>query len=232
VVLVAQFVESESWESGSADDPIRNTLVIPMVAEIFENLRPSSILDFGAGTGYVSRKVKERLSFPTVWTLLDQDEDRLNIAVREGHSDNAEIICEDFRNASIAIQSFDAILVSFTLLETGISQDVADWFAARCRPSGTVVIVLPDVLPDVFLADADSPGTASKFFSGEVSIPKIDKFTKTEYPFQAFRTESVLEFFLKRSFFLERFDRGQVDEKSFFVFAFRRRCDDNEHPVN
>lgn len=230
--MTAQFVEPESWESGSASDPIRNTLVIPMVAEILESARPSSILDFGAGTGYVSRKVKEKLSFPTAWTLLDRDGDRLNIAVREGEFDSTEIICGDFRNACITIDSFDAILVSFTLLETGISQDIADWFALHCRPAGIVVIVLPDVLPDVFSADAVLPGTAGKFLSGEAPIQKIDKFTNTEYPFQAVRTESVLEFFLRRSFFLERFHRGQIDEKSIFVFAFRRRCDDNEHPVN
>lgn len=227
-----KLIESESWESGSAGDPVRNILVIPMVSQIFEDLRPSSILDFGAGTGYISRKIKERLSYHTAWTLLDRNQDRLNVAVRENEHENLKIICGDFSNDALEIQSFDAILASFTLLETGVTQEIVDWFAEHCHPDGTVVIVLPDVLPDVLLADAVSSGTAYEFSSGEALIQKIDKFTNSEYPFRAFRNESVLEFFLKRYFSLERFHRGQVDEKSVFVFAFRRRCDDNEYPVN
>src|SRR5688500_15971391 len=72
--------EAERWEGGSADDPIRNQFVIPTLAGIIQDHRPRAILDVGAGTGYVARKIDALLDAKPFWTLSDLKADRLQLA--------------------------------------------------------------------------------------------------------------------------------------------------------
>lgn len=69
--------EAERWELGSRDDAIRNGFVIPALADIIEQGRPQTILDIGAGTGYVARGINALLSFEPAWTLIDLNRERL-----------------------------------------------------------------------------------------------------------------------------------------------------------
>src|SRR5687768_813050 len=72
--------EAERWEHGSREDPIRNEFVIPVLARVIEAEKPATILDIGAGTGYVARGVDAQLGFRPVWTLIDLKPERLQLA--------------------------------------------------------------------------------------------------------------------------------------------------------
>ncbi len=120
-------------------------------------------------------------------------------------------------------QPFDAVLLTFTLLEFNEHEVVLQNAADQVAPGGLLILALPDVWRDA-LQCAHHGGTAEALLEGSVEIPKVDKFTGKAYPFHAHRPEKVIATILQRGFHLERLERGGPIGEA-FLLTFRRRAE-------
>lgn len=212
---------AEKWELGCRGDQVRNGFVIPELTRIVSTVRPATILDVGAGTGYVAREINHRLDYAPLWTLIDSDPER--VAVARSHSSDLmlqEVLAEDVMSLP-DVQKYDAVLVTFTLLEVA---DVAACVAKLRRlmtPYSVLTVVLPDVWIDVLAASAWDATLIPKFLTDRVAIPKNDKFTGTPYPFEAIRTESLIDMVLRAGFALVEIRKSATPAAGVFMLTFR-----------
>jgi hypothetical protein len=121
-------------------------------------------------------------------------------------------------------EPYGAILLTFTLLEFVEIEPLLTLIARATEPHGLMILALPDVWQDVLQNEVVSVDTARALLVGSVKLPKIDKFTKTEYPFYARRLELVISCALRVGFVLEQLERGGSDEGA-FLLLFRRKAD-------
>lgn len=216
--------EADLWERGSRDDRLRNEFVIPAIVRLLEFKCPPRLLDVGAGTGYVARTVDSLLSFRARWTLIDTNRERMELAERlrpEGMA--AETVVGDVFAWPAEGRKFDAIILSFTLLEiTGVER-LLEIFKERLAEGGLLLVVLPDAWADVLRRSRVDPNVIERFLSDSVDVPKVDKFTKSQYPFHAMRTESLIEAATESGFDLYSLRHGVIGSAAAYVLGFRHR---------
>lgn len=212
---------AEKWELGCRRDEVRNGFVIPELTRIISTVRPATILDVGAGTGYVAREINHRLDYAPLWTLIDSDPER--VAVAKSYSSDLmlqEVLADDVMSLPDA-QKYGAVLVTFTLLEVA---DVAACVAKLRRlmtPFAILTVVLPDAWVDVLAASVLDPTLVAKFVTDRVAIPKNDKFTGSPYPFEAIRTEYLIDMVLGAGFVLVEITKSSAPAAGVFMLTFR-----------
>jgi SAM-dependent methyltransferase len=218
--------EAERWERGSNDDPLRNKFVIPILAEVVRQNRPRTILDVGAGTGYVARKIDALLDFSPSWTLIDLSEDRLQLA-RTLCSQDSKLEClrGNVFDWPWEVGRFDAVLITFTLLEIQDVDKLCGLISHHTTNGSLLAVTMPDAWIDVLEHAGADPEIVRKYVEGPVEIPKLDKFTGQRYPFRATRIEDLLSRILKAGFTLKRLEHGRVGNQSAFVLAFYRAAE-------
>lgn len=216
--------EAERWERGSRDDPMRNQFVIPTLARLISQHRPQTILDIGAGTGYVARKIDERLSFAPSWTLIDLNEERLALA--QAHCPNKmklECLTGNVFDWPWEVGRFDVVLITFTLLEIHDVDRLCGLISQHTTDGALLAVTMPDAWIDVLEHAQSDPAIVRKYVEGPVEIPKLDKFTGQRYPFRASRIEDLLSRILNAGFNLMRLEHGRIASQSAFVLGFTRR---------
>lgn len=218
--------EAERWERGSKDDPIRNRFVIPTVARLINSNRPETLLDIGAGTGYVARKIDALLNFDPAWTLIDLNEERLRLA--ESHCPGQmklECLAGNVFDWPWEVGRFDGVLITFTLLEIQDVDRLCGLISQHTIDGALLVVTMPDAWIDVLEHARSEPEIVREYVDGPVEIPKLDKFTGERYPFRATRIEDLLSRILKSGFNLIQLEHGRVASQSAFVLAFKRRAE-------
>jgi 2-polyprenyl-3-methyl-5-hydroxy-6-metoxy-1,4-benzoquinol methylase len=216
--------KAESWDAGSQNDNVRNDFVIPNLINMLNHYKPASILDVGAATGYIARRVDNGLDYKPSWFLLDQNSELLQFAV--DHLPDgmlAQSINTDFFDPQNVVAKYDAVLLSFTLLEVKSIEGAVQSVIANCAANGIVVIVLPDVWSDILTASQTDHSIATSFLTKSVAIQKVDKFTGTEYPFNAQRVELWIHKILLSGFTLEKFEIGNFENGNTYILAFKNR---------
>lgn len=187
--------------------------------------RPGTILDVGAGTGYIARAIHERLTYKPNWILLDLNKERLSLASEHSPSDMAiELIHGDVFSAPLGARAFDAVLITFTLLEIDDIDRLCKLLATHMSPGAVLALAVPDAWVDVLEYANIDPCIIERYTAGPITIPKRDKFTGEEYPFRAVRIEDLLGRVLKAGFDLFDLSHGRAGTASAFVLAFRRRA--------
>jgi SAM-dependent methyltransferase len=216
--------EAERWEEGSRDDAMRNTFVIPQIARILAAHRPETILDIGAGTGYVARMVDGLLGYRPQWTLVDVNAERLALA--EAHRPPImalEAVTGNVFDWPLGNRRFDAVVITFTLLEIEDIDRLCTLLASHMDEGAILSLAMPDAWVDVLEFSKKQPTIVQRYAAGAVAIPKRDKFTGEEYPFRVARMEDLLSRVLGAGFDLFELNHGRVGEASAFVLALRRR---------
>ncbi|WP_082122354.1 MULTISPECIES: trans-aconitate 2-methyltransferase [Frankia] len=195
--------------------------------EISES-KASSVMDLGCGSGYLTRRLLARSSGQIVrWVLVDSNRDALAFArERLNGASNIEVAHGDITQPQPSrwVDPVDFAFLAFTLLEVQVDATVASNIEAQLAPSGTVVVVLPDVLTDIYQLGDPAVEALGKYIKGQVFLDKIDKFTGRSYPFYAQRIEKIISAFLDCSFFLSNI--RQIETRtghSIYFLRFRRR---------
>jgi SAM-dependent methyltransferase len=216
--------EAERWERGSRDDPMRNGFVIPTLARIVSQNHPRTVLDIGAGTGYVARQIDALLDYEPSWTLIDLNEGRLELA--QSHCPD-EMKLECFTGNVFdwpwEVGRFDAVLITFTLLEIPDVDRLCGLISQHTTGGALLAVTMPDAWIDVLEHSSTDPEIVRKYVEGPVEIPKVDKFTGERYPFRAARVEDLIGRILNAGFNLIQLEHGRLAGQSAFVLAFERR---------
>lgn len=207
------------WEQGCRDDHIRNNLIVPELVALIERLRPATIVDLGAGTGYVARAVDEALTYRAKWTLIDNDLARLTVA-RENAANSMVVtyIKDDIRlldDNKLNGDKFDLVLLCFTPLEFSSLQLLFGNARSLIDMNGWLALILPDPLQET----TGSLQEMRRLMGGRVSLQKVDKFTGETYPFYISRNEDVISDALSNGFSLSSLFRIG-EEKAFYVMVF------------
>jgi SAM-dependent methyltransferase len=202
---------------------MRNSFVIPQIARIMEAYHPSTILDVGAGTGYVARNVDARLSYRARWTLIDLNEQRLALAsALKPSTMTLEAVVGNVFDWPFGARRFGAIVITFTLLEIEDIDRLCTLLASHMDEGAVLSLAMPDAWVDVLEYSYTEPAIIEGYVGGPVVIPKRDKFTGEEYPFRASRIEDLINRVLRAGFDLFELQHGKVENRSAFVLAFRR----------
>jgi SAM-dependent methyltransferase len=211
------------WENGSKNDPVRNDLIIPRLADFIEKERPSQILDLGAGTGYISRNISSKLSYRPIWNLVDTNSDRLSFGRQlAGDIYHLEITHGDFMSEEVCLGPADLALLIFTLLEVSFDQEAAKRIGSLVSENGHLAVVLPDVLQDL-IAIEDSHDALNRYILGATELDKVDPFTGQSYPFRATRTELIIEAMNNVGFLLQQLSLLQNDLDRIYLMIFKKR---------
>jgi hypothetical protein len=117
----------------------------------------------------------------------------------------------------------DFAFLAFTLLEVQVDVTVASNIEAQLTPSGTLVIILPDVLTDIHQLGGSAVEALGQYIKGSVRLDKVDKFTGRPYPFHAQRIEEIVSAFLDCGFLLTAIRQVETKtSRSLYFFRFRR----------
>lgn len=220
--------EAERWEEGSRDDAMRNTFVIPQIACILATRRPQTILDIGAGTGYVARMIDGLLGYQPQWTLVDVNSERLALAQAHRPLTMAlEAVTGNVFDWPLGDRRFEAVIITFTLLEIEDIDRLCTLLASHMNEGAVLSLAMPDAWIDVLEYSRMEPAIVQRYVAGAVALPKRDKFTGEEYPFRAARIEDLLSRVLRAGFDLFELNHGRVGAASAFVLALRRRAHDH-----
>lgn len=216
---------AEKWDLGCQADHVRNGFVIPELVRILSKVRPATILDVGAGTGYVAREINHQLDYLPSWTLVDTDVERTTFAKsRASDLMVQEIIEKDIMSLPDGAR-YDAVLVTFTLLEIDDIETCVAKLRLLMKPEAVLAVALPDAWVDVIAQSPSDPTLIERFMVDRVSIPKNDKFTGTPYPFDAIRAEFLIGLVLRTGFALEEIKRSSGANAGVFMLTFRRTAE-------
>ena len=156
--------EAERWEQGSRADEMRNSFIVPEVARIVETHRPKTILDVGAGTGYIARAIHERLSYQPRWVLLDRNEERLRLATAHRRPDMAlEVVAGNVFCWPLGERRFDAVIITFTLLEIDDIERLCTLLASHMEERAVLALAMPDAWVDVLEYSKKDPGIVERY---------------------------------------------------------------------
>lgn len=214
----------DGWEAGCAADSVRNGFVVPQIVDLFSRYQPKTILDIGSLTGYIPRQIDAALPYGPAWTLLDRDPEAIQYARSKlpGHMD-AQLVnlpLEDFNPET----KFEAVVLTFTLLEFPDRMGVFDGCASRMLDQGHLVIALPDCLVDT-IEEARSTAALDileRFVRSDVELPKIDKFTGDPYPFVAVRITRIIAEAIAAGFALITLNRHDSGDGGVFLIHLQK----------
>jgi trans-aconitate methyltransferase len=186
------------WDTGCANDEIRNRFVIPFLSSVLREFRPSTVADVGCGSGYIIRALAAQEWAAAVhWRLIDRSQRMLDYAstrmpASAQHTAIAADLLLDIGTDSLPISS--AVVSTFTLLEFPLNENIVDRLARLIQPSGILIVVLPDVLQDV-MSTSTQEAAIKEYCAGHIALAKIDKFLGETIPFHANRFERIVEYF-------------------------------------
>ncbi|HEX8224258.1 MAG TPA: class I SAM-dependent methyltransferase [Allosphingosinicella sp.] len=204
---------------------MRNSFVIPQIARILAAYRSQTILDIGAGTGYVARMVDASLDYRPRWTLVDVNAERLALAQTHRPPTMAlEAVVGNVFDWPLGDRRFDAVVITFTLLEIEDIDRLCTLLALHMDEGAILSLAMPDAWVDVLEYSQVEPAIVQRYVVGPVAISKRDKFTGEEYPFRAARIEDLLSRVLGAGFDLFELNHGRVGDASAFVLTLRRRA--------
>ena len=108
------------------------------------------ILDIGAGTGYVARGIDSCLDYNPSWTLLDLSSERLELA-RGLRPERMKLECltGDVFDWPWEVGRFDAVLITFTLLEIEDVDRLCRLISEHMEDGGLLAVTMPDAWTDV-----------------------------------------------------------------------------------
>jgi trans-aconitate methyltransferase len=204
------------WESGCAQDAVRNTFVIPCLVSAIKHYNPSSVIDIGCGTGYISREVAGKLDRPHIsWHLLDRAPEMLSFArekVRGGTNVqyHQRDLCIDVANGELAC---DLGFAAYTFLDFALTGLASENVSELIRPGGRLMVFMPDALEDVIEAGRHRKELLDEYRSGHCTIEKLDKFTRSNVLFEANRVEHVIELFTRKGLVLSELLKHEFDAK-------------------
>ncbi len=116
---------------------------------------------------------------------------------------------------------YEAILVTFTLLEVADVPTCVAKLRRLLTPFAVLSVVLPDAWLDVLAASSTDATLIPKFVTDRVAISKNDKFTGKPYPFEAVRTEFLIDMVLRAGFVLVEFRKSSAPAAGVFMLTFR-----------
>ena len=219
--------EAKAWDNGSAEDDVRNNFIIPEILNLFKKYEPKQILDIGTGTGYIPRKLQQALTYSAHWTLLDLNIERLAFAKRhKPPSMQMTCIPGDLSALDSTSCKFDSALLTFTLLEVENPTAMIEGAINLLADRGFLVIAMPDGWKDVLTAASDDRNLPARFLTEAVTLPKIDKFTGSPYPFSTMRTETLITTALRHNCVLESLEQGGPHGEA-YMLVFQRKQDTN-----
>ncbi|MGN6820337.1 MAG: class I SAM-dependent methyltransferase [Sphingomonas sp.] len=215
--------EAERWERGCKTDSTRNLFIVPTLVRHFEREKPQTILDIGAGTGYVARVSDGRLSYRPAWTLIDKNRSRLDLAAElSPHNMAADLVEADVLDYRFK-RPFEAVVATFTILEIADADGFIEVVSSLVVDGGVLLVAVPDAWPDVLKCGEAQPEVISQFLGGAVAIPKVDKFTGDSYPFRTVRLEKLISRILSAGFELFELSEDFNAGSDAYILAFRRR---------
>ena len=212
--------EAKKWDDGCCTCDIRNGFIIPEIAAMLNRQQVTSIVDLGAGTGYIARQIYSLLEHPHTWLLIDKSEARCQVAkAKVGSNADISIRCADiFETDSVGGPETIYIFCN-TALEMKLTGDRLDHLAGLARRSLGMLVSIPDTLSDV-LKDTQVEDGFAKFKEGTVELSKTDDFTGDFYPFHAHRPIEIVFQFLQRGLCLSAIRRTDQDDGQYlFLFS-------------
>ncbi len=214
----------DAWESGSQADPVRNNFLIPALSRLLDAHRPASILDVGTATGYVARTVNRSLSYAPEWTLLDQDEQALSFAKSRTPSEMRVSFVQSGLNEYHSDRKFDAILMTFTLLEFCDRSSIFARLKSLLSAEGILAVATPDCLQDLVeqCEKEEDYAVLSAYVTEVIELKKVDKFTEEPYPFFAERVSATVSRALSVGLNLTELERATTGTKATYLSVFRK----------
>ncbi len=218
-------LEALAWDEGCQNDPVRNEFLIPKLAKILATERPATVLDVGAGTGYIPRIVDSHLDYHPQWTLVDTNAERMELAEKRKLPAMKMLgVVGSLDDIVARSETYNVVMLTFTLLETDNPLSMVASATGLLAENGLVIIGVPDVWRDVLAVTGAGQVLPYQLLTGTVDLPKIDKFTGAAYPFYAMRTESLISAVLSHFCVLEKFERGGPRGEAYLlVFRQQRR---------
>lgn len=218
------YQEAIAWDDGCISDTTRNDFVIPYLVTLLTRERKLTILDIGTGTGYIPRSVDTKLDYRPHWTLIDADSNRILVAEQRKHP---EMQCSyqigDIARIASSERTFDAVLLTFTLLEADNAKAMLALAAQSLSTDGLLIVAVPDVWRDALDAGEKQPTILHRLLDEVVDVPKIDKFTGSPYPFYALRTETLIATVLEYACVLESL-RTVGQQNDVYLLVFRKQA--------
>lgn len=222
------YLEAVAWDDGCAVDSVRNEYIIPFLVKLLTRERKPTILDIGTGTGYIPRSVDTMLTYRPHWTLVDTEPNRILVAEQRLPSDmQCTCLIGDIARIAGSGRTFDAVLLTFTLLETRDAEVMLDWAIQSLSEDGVLVVVIPDVWRDALAAAQIDPSVPHRLLDEAIDMRKIDKFTGSSYPFFALRTETLISTVLKFACVLENLLAVGCQNEA-FLLIFRKQASSGE----
>ena len=187
-------IDPERWDAGCRVDEVRNDFVIPTVGRFIAENQVGRVIDVGCGTGYVSRTLAADVACSRVeWTLLDRNPKMLRFAAARFPEGRRAVYTSDDAEAYAVGESLrphDLCLCAYTALEV----EHLDPFAKalkRCVPRGTILLFVPDTVPDIIRHYASRRVQALGESLARIlthRLEKVDGFTGRRQTFLARQT--------------------------------------------
>lgn len=216
--------EYDRWENGCVNDPVRNDFLIPALVEEVELNKPKRILDVGTANGYLPRRIQLALSYSPEWTLLDKNRAAIShLKERVPAGMQAELVVDDVLAAEY-LADYDAVFLTFTLLEERDRRQLFRRLADLMRSDGLLYVAVPDSLHDL-LSEYRKRGDFSmlqSYLTELIALEKTDKFTGGQYPFLVERVASIIGHALAANLVLVGMTRKEVCERPVYLLVFKK----------
>lgn len=210
----------ELWEQGCSTCAVRNEFVIPEIVTLIRQLRPSTIIDVGCGTGYIARNVIANGCPAAEWVLIDVDQDRLDFAAQiMSKMDGVSFLNTNIFEPHVQNLQADLVVIANTILEFSLPREELERIGSLVMTGGHLSVFIPDTLSDIVDVQSD----LTKYVEGTLKLKKIDKFTGEPYPFFAHRPISVVIQLLGHGFELIKGNRTDLGNGQFH-FCFRKQA--------
>lgn len=211
---MADRASAERWDAECAKCAYRNGFIVPTLREFIVRHAPATVLDVGAASGYIARRVASARA-TTKWTLLDADEGRIELAKELCTGNFAFTVGSVF---DTPLERFDVVLLSNTLLEFELADDKLTKLISLISPTGWIVAILPDTSADVVNEARKGNDVFDAYARGNLHLSKQDKFTQTPYPFVAHRLIDVVCALVEKGLNLRQATRNSADGAVFLAF--------------
>lgn len=211
------------WDEGCAADEARNQFAIPFLTATIKRSAPTCVIDVGAGSGYVSRRLMGNLDHRNIaWVLVDDDPVACKWLI-EAFDRHDGVRIQNSRVPPLPVNDESTLVVlSYTVLE--MSLDELAGLVKSLAPGASLAMILPDVAEDVLQVSPDPNGPF--WLEGSQRLSKTDKFSGDSYPFTAHRFEHLIETLTTSGVVVDRVEQYicNHEAKRHFGIAGRREA--------